>query len=124
MISKFVKGTPNEMMQADHQRFFVRDADGFSAERNNFIIEQTIKEYEAMRAKKNKQFDDHYAERADAVVSFIKSVDKGNNNSGNNLEKYFGKKMLAYLRGQQIRDQLMSGMTVKNKDGLILKRGV
>ena len=108
------------MQQADRQRFFNTDPDGFSPERNKFIIEETIRKYEATRVKKVTEVVDHYAERADAVVSFIKSVDAGKGAQGN-LEKYFGKQMLAYLRGQQIRDKLMKGMMVKNKTGQIIK---
>ncbi len=121
MKSKFLKGTPIEMQQADKQRFFNSDPDGFSPERNKFIIEETIRKYEATRVKKVNDVVDHYSERADAVVSFIKSVDRGKGAQGN-LEKYFGKQMLAYLRGQQIRDKLMNNMLVKDKAGNIVKR--
>ena len=121
MKSKFLKGTPTEMQQADKQRFFNSDPDGFSPERNKFIIEETIRKYEATRIKKVNDVVDHYSERADAVVSFIKSVDRGKGAQGN-LEKYFGKQMLAYLRGQQIRDRLMQNMMVKDKAGNIVKR--
>lgn len=109
------------MQKADHDRFYVKDPTGFSAARNKAIVEQTIQEYDAMRAKKAAEHDDSYAERSDAVVSYLKHLDQGLGES--NMSRYFGKKTLAYLRGQQIRETLMKGMTVKNKSGIILKRG-
>lgn len=120
--NNFIIGTPDDVQKEDYQRFYKKDATGFSAERNKAIVEQTIKEYEAMRAKKAVVFDEHYAERSDAVVTYLKQIDRGNGSNGN-LEKYFGRKWLAYLRGQEIRDKLMAGMTVRNKDGVILKPG-
>lgn len=120
MKSKFLIGTPDEMMQEDHARFFVKDPTGFSPERNKAIVEESIRRYDAMRATKLKTVVGQYEERADAVVSFIKSVDKGKGGGGD-LEKYFGRKMLAYLRGQQIRETLMGGVSVANTAGKILK---
>lgn len=108
------------MQQSDQQRFFVKDPVGFSPERNKEIVENSIKKYEAMRIKKVNDVVDHYSERADAVVSYLKSLDRGKGAQGN-LEKYFGKQALAYLRGQQIRDRLMGSMMVKNKSGEIIK---
>lgn len=120
MKSRFITGSAKDMQYSDHNRFFNRDPDGFSPERNKFIVESTIKKYDATRLKKVDDVVSHFEERADAVVSFIKSVDRGKGAQGN-LEKYFGRKMLAYLRGQQIRDKLMKGMMVKNKTGQIIK---
>lgn len=115
------KLTPEQAQKADYDRYFVKHPKDFSPTRNKTIVEQTIKDYEAMRIKKAKQFDDHYAERADAVITYLRSLDRGGATSS--LEKYFGKRMLAHLRGQQIRDMLMAGMRVKNKQGEILKPG-
>lgn len=86
--------------------------------RNDFVIEKTIKEYEAMRAKKASQYDDSYMERSDAVITYLRSLDKGKGSS--NIEKYFGKRMLAHLRGEEIKAKLMSGMKVVNKEGQIV----
>lgn len=107
----------------DFQRFFVADGKvdaNFSPQRNKAIIEQSIKDYEAMRAKKGTSQDDAFAERADAVVSFLRSM--ANGHSEKSVDQYFGRKALAQLRGEEIRRQLMSGMTLKNKDGVIIQR--
>lgn len=95
---------------------------GFSPERNKFIIEQSIKDYEAMRAKKYKDQVEQYEERADAVVTYLKSLNKGAGES--NMERYFGRKNLAYLRGEEIREKLMAGMTVRDQDGNIIRKGM
>lgn len=121
-MSDIITGSPETMQRDDMQRFFVKDPKNFSPERNKAIVEKTIEEYEAMRRKKMEEKVDHYGERADAVVTYLKSLDRGHGES--NLEKYFGKRMLAYLRGQQIRDQLMSGLTIKDKQGNIIKSGI
>jgi hypothetical protein len=96
--------------------------EGFSPERNKAIVDQTIKEYEAIRANKLKSRVEEYAERSDAVVTYLKALDQGRGHS--NLERFFGKKMLAHLRGQEIRDQLMSGMNVLHQQGEIITNPV
>lgn len=113
--------TPQQAQKADYDRFYNHDSDGYSPEKNRALIEKTITDYEAMRAKKAEQHNDDYGERADAVVTYLKSLDKGHGES--NIEKYFGKRTLAYLRGQQIRDKIMSGLSFKNKAGDIVKYG-
>ena len=72
---------------------------GFSPARNNAVIADSIKKYEAMRATKHKIFQENLAERTDAVATFLKAVDRG---KASNSAKYFGKRELARLRGEQI----------------------
>src|SRR5258708_4649804 len=111
-----------KLVNDDYLRFYKKEPDkDFSPKRNEAIVEGTIKKYEETRRKKSLQHDDNYFERSDAVVTYLKSLDRGTSES--NLEKYFGRKMMAYLRGQQIRDQLMSGLTVKNNEGKIVRLG-
>lgn len=93
----------------------------FSPERNKAVVEQTIREYDAMRLAQMKKYDEDYAERSDAVVSYLKSLDAGRGSS--NLERYFGRKELARLRGLEIRNKLMSGMTLRSRLGQIIKAG-
>lgn len=111
------------------------DAD-FSPERNKKIIEDSIKAYELKRATVYKKFYEGVRERAEAVASFLDHVNKG---KGNNIEKYFGPKMLAKLRGLEIIDQIKSarlnmittpspvyveGGMVKNVKGVIVGKEV
>lgn len=104
MISKYIQGNALAMAREDHARFFVRDPQGFSAEYNNYVVEQTITEYEAMREKQAKSQDKAFEERADAVVTFLRAVDRGKEPD---LNRYFGRKMLAHLAGQNIREKLL-----------------
>ena len=120
----FIKGSSDDMKKSDQARFFNNDADGFSPERNHYIIEKTITDYEALRAKKAKQFDDDYAERSSAVVSYLKSLDKGGQatpGGQHSLLRYFGKRELAYLQGVEIRQKLMAGMRVVDQEGNVIK---
>lgn len=125
ILNAMLEIQPTQNIQKDdHQRFFVPDGKvdpNFSPQRNKAIIEQTIQEYEKLRAKKASSQDEHFGERADAVLSYLHSVavDGG---SDRNMEKYFGKRMLAYLRGTQIRDQLMANRAIQSKDGAIITR--
>lgn len=122
MSNKIVTGSSDDMKKSDYARFFNSDPDGFSPERNKFIVEQTIKDYEAMRAKKAKAQDEAYAERADATVTYLKSLDRGQGGESN-LLKYFGKRELARLQGLEIKQKLMQGMTIRNQQGEIIHRG-
>jgi hypothetical protein len=70
-----------------------------------------------MRAKKKHEFDDAYAERGDAVVSYLKAIDRGGVSSG--LLGYFGEKNIKMLRGDDIRAKLHEGIQyIKVRQGL------
>ena len=77
---------------------------GFSPDRNKFVIESTIKKYEAMRAKKLKEFREGVAERAYAIASYLTS--RYGAHSSTPIQRYFGKRYLAELRGQNIINKL------------------
>lgn len=99
----------------DDKKFYLETPDpNFSPARNKAVIEGTIKKYNEMREKKKHAYDDAYAERADAVVSYLRTADK---KPGYALEKFFEPKYLAYLRGEEIRKKLMAGMTILDKKG-------
>lgn len=92
---------------------------GFSPERNEQIINEIIEETDQIRAKKRREFDTKLQERTDAVATYLHSLDQGGKSS--NIEKYFGRRHLAYLRGEEIIRELQSGLTVV-KNGKIIKR--
>ncbi|MEK9208154.1 MAG: hypothetical protein AAB922_06730 [Patescibacteria group bacterium] len=90
--------TKNE--ERDKKVFLVDGGDaGFSPSRNRAVIEDTIKKYEILRARKNKEYNDKLGERVDAVATYLKSMAADSNKP---VEKYFSKKELAYLRGKKI----------------------
>lgn len=95
----------------DYQRFYKPGGDkGFSAQRNHEIIEGTIAKYEAELARRQKAYDETIDERADAVASFLKAIDRG---KSSDPLKYFGKQELARLRGEQILGNLRSVYATK-----------
>ncbi len=97
----------------DKRHFKEKGDPGFSPERNKSVIEESIKKYEATRARKKAEYADQVMERADAVASFLKNIDKGKMtgmNSEDQALKYFGKKELAKLRGQKILGILENGV--------------
>ncbi len=102
--------------QADDNAKFrleIPDAN-FSPQRNKAIIDMTIKKYDEMRKKKRHEYDSDYAERSDAVVSYLKhNIGK----PGYALDRYFDTKYLAYLRGDEIRLKLMANMRILDPKG-------
>ncbi len=101
--------------EKDDKKFYLEIPDpNFSPDRNKAIIDMTIKKYEANRKKKLQELNDPYRERSDAVVSFLKTAEQ---KPGYDINRFFGRKMLAYLRGDEIRQKLMAGMTILDKNG-------
>lgn len=91
--------------RSDYQKYYIKNPKNFSPERNKAIIDQTIKEYEDMRSKRMKGFYDDLGERIDAAASYLMYLERG----GSSAEKYFGKKELARLRGEKIREIMIKG---------------
>lgn len=71
----------------------------FDPERNQRIIDETIKESRARRRKLQAEYDEKLRERTSAVAQYLKGIEKGKTS---NVEKYFGRSYLAKLRGQEI----------------------
>lgn len=95
----------------DHQIYFVEGGDpGFSPERNQEVIEATIKKYEAMRKRKTRQFHEELDERVDAVASYLRHVAYGKSTP---VEQYFGRKELARLQSRKIVGSLQEGGAIK-----------
>jgi len=90
-------------MNKDYLRYFNKKPVGFSPEWNKHVIDTTIKEYEDNRKRRAKEFNDQIRERAEAVASYLEYLDRGYVSS---VEKYFGKKVLAHLRGEDVINQI------------------
>jgi len=84
---------------------------GFSPERNKQVVDKTIAKYEAMRRARQKEFGEQLGERTDAIASYLAGGQGAHR--GRSLERYFGRRYLAYLRGEdivnEIRNRLMFG---------------
>jgi len=74
----------------------------FSAERNQRIIKETIEENERLRKRRQREFGSKVKEKSNAIARYMK--DLVNSKTSSNVEKYFGKKELARLRGEEIRN--------------------
>lgn len=108
-----------KMSQDDYDLYFDHNADPLYVERHNKeVIDRTIKKYEAKRAQALKDWRDKAGERSDAVVSYLKHLVNGKSTP---VEHYFGKKELARLRGDEIRQKLMANMEIRNSQGEIIK---
>lgn len=99
--------------ERDHALYFIEDGDvGFSPERNKQVIENSIKKYEAMRMRKNKEYIENIRERSDAVATYLKSrVAEGSTS----VEKYFGRKELLRLQGVSILNKMKAAVAQKER---------
>ena len=96
-----------ENQKRDHALYFIEEGeDGFSPERNKKVVEDSLKKYEAARRNKIREFRSALGERTQALAFFFKS-----RFHASSVEKYFGKRWLAYLRGQRIREVLQEKYT-------------
>lgn len=71
---------------------------GYNYDRNQKIIEGTIKKYNAMRRQKVKEFHEGLAERNDVIISWVKSM-QGSNKP---IERYLGREWMTKLVGEKI----------------------
>ena len=96
-------------------KYVLPDPDvGFSPERNKRIIEGTIKKYEMLRARKMKEWREGVAERSDALAQYFTSPKFLSTPFG----KYFGKKWMAYLRGEKALDEIYTRRLQANTNQL------
>lgn len=102
------------------ERFWPNEPEpGFNPERNRQVIEGTIKKYEQKRARQMGNFVDNLRERTDAVASFFKKKDWGYSGG---VRRYFGKRYLAKLRGEDIISSLRaSPQSLANLRGLVVR---
>lgn len=95
----------------DYIKYFKEEGDvGFNPDHNKKVVEDSIKKYEAERARRQKDFTDQIGERAHAVTSYLMHLQRGNKSTP--IEKYFSKTYLAHLRGKKIVEKMQ---LVKNK---------
>ena len=87
----------------DFQKYYVENPKDFNPERNKYIINKTINEYEAKRKAKYIRFTEELKERTSALADYFRHLNSGKSTP---LEKYFGKKELARLRGREVIEEL------------------
>ena len=84
---------------------------GFNYERNQKIIDGTIKKYKAMQDKKVKIFKEGLAERNDAIISWVKSL-QGSNKP---IDQYLGREWMARLAGEKILKKINKLREIREK---------
>jgi len=92
----------------------------FSPAKNRKVIREVIKATEATRRKKGREHNDAYQERAEAVTSYLKSLDTGRSNS--DILKYFGRREMARLKGKEVLEKLNDQLTVYGRLGNVLRK--
>lgn len=111
--------TDNEIR--DQKIFFVDKPDAnFNPKKNKAVVDNTIKKYELMRKRRFQEFNDELRERTDAVATYLKSLD--NSTTGKPVDRYFGKRYLAHLRGQKIMEVIQNRVRALNSiDNMTIK---
>lgn len=101
-------------------KFVPKDpVDGFDPQRNKRIIDEVIEETEKAWKVKKRAYSQQLEERTDAVTMYLKNIEQGNGNT--DITKYFGRKHLLYLRGQDILQKIQERLTIV-KDGKVIKK--
>lgn len=75
----------------------------FSAERNAEVIANVIKKTDKMRRQKSREFQTNLRERTEATAQYLKALEGG---ASTDAEKYFGRRELARLRGEEVLNKL------------------
>lgn len=102
------------------KKFFLEKGDpGFNPARNKAVVKESIRKYDLMREKKAHEFDEAYAERAAAVVSYLKFCMA---RPGYRLDKYFSKQEIEYLMGLDLRLQMMNNLNIIKQKELIKRK--
>jgi hypothetical protein len=89
-----------KISEKDRKFVPVNPEPNFNERRNKHLVNEIIRDYEAKRASVQRMFRRSVQERAEAVASYLTS-ERGAR-SRNPVERYFGKRTLAQLRGEDI----------------------
>ena len=80
----------------------------FNEDRNNEVIANVIKKTDKMRRQKSREFQQGLRERNEATAQYLKALEGG---ASTNAEKYFGRRELARLRGEEVLNKLKDAET-------------
>ena len=110
----YKKGKHSGEIVKDDFKFVPRDPEvGFDPKHNKRVVEMTIKKQLAREKAIKQEFLNNYEERADAAASFLKALERGayaGATSDSAAQRYFGKRQLAKLRGQENMDKIKASM--------------
>lgn len=121
-VWKTVKGT--KILEKDRRFYQEKPEPGFSPERNERVISESIRRAQILQAQKDKKFMDDLGERAEAAEAYLRSrMGAASNDPENTIEKYLGKKNLAKLRGEKIVEELQVVSGARGAKKVIRKLG-
>ena len=90
----------------------------FDPERNKRIIEETIKWTDRVTRQKDNEALEKVKERTNAVKTYVHGLSEGTRST--DREKFFGKKYLSYLRGQEITEKIKGELMLQGRDKLFV----
>ena len=111
-MRKTVRSKTGRIAKEDWKYMFEKpDGDlNFNPERNKRVIDDTIRKTDQRIAQLKREYSEQVEERVDALSYYLKNLMHHKTYSTNPkkaAEYYFGKKELARLRGEEIRQQIM-----------------
>ena len=87
--------------------------EGFSEEHNKRVIAEVDTYNDKMDKRRTREYKEKTKERTSAVAQYLRQLKDG---SGiHSIDKYFGKRYLAYLRGREILDKLKANPVLLKK---------
>ena len=87
--------------------------DNFSVEHNRRVIAEVDEWNDAMDARRERVHKEAILERATAAAGYLRNIAQGRGVSG--IDKYFGRRYAAYLRGEEIVKQLKANPALVEK---------
>lgn len=91
-----------DLDKRDYKYIVAEGDEGFSPERNKSVVEGTIKKMDALIARKRREYKNELGERVDAVAQYVQHMKWSNKPA----DKYFGRRWMAYLRGEQLINRI------------------
>lgn len=85
----------------------------FSEEHNRRVIAETNRWNDEMDKKRDREYSEKTKERASAAAQYLKNISQGRGVA--DVNKYFGKRYLAYLRGEEIVKKLKANPAIVKK---------
>ena len=110
----------DQVHQKDWRYVGVEPDKDFSPEHNMEVIERTIREAEKQRRMQKRKFKEGLDERAEALATYLKSIEQGGKSSS--VSGYFGKKYKGYLAGKYAIERIKDGLTTLGENGQVIRR--
>ncbi len=109
----------NLIQKEDYKFVGVNPDPGFDADRNKKVITETIANSERNRRLKQADYKDRLMARTGAIATYIKSIDNGQTSM--DVLKYFGRKEIARLRGEEIRESILGKLSNAKREEALKK---